>query len=24
MKNKFPDLPSPNLAAAKNLEATSY
>jgi hypothetical protein len=23
MKNKFPDLPSPNLAA-KNLEATSY
>ena len=24
MKSKFPDLPSPNLAAAKNLEATSY
>ncbi|MDQ3888640.1 MAG: Snf7 family protein [Thermoproteota archaeon] len=24
MKNKFPDLPSPNLTAAKNLEATSY
>lgn len=24
MKNKFPDLPSTNLAAAKNLEATSY
>jgi hypothetical protein len=23
MKNKFPDLPSPNLTA-KNLEATSY
>jgi division protein CdvB (Snf7/Vps24/ESCRT-III family) len=24
MKSKFPDLPSPNLAAAKNIEATSY
>ena len=24
MKNKFPDLPSPNLTAAKNIEATSY
>ncbi len=24
MKSKFPDLPSPNLEAAKNLEATSY
>jgi division protein CdvB (Snf7/Vps24/ESCRT-III family) len=24
MKNKFPDLPSPNLTAARNLEATSY
>jgi division protein CdvB (Snf7/Vps24/ESCRT-III family) len=24
MKNKFPDLPSPSLSAAKNLEATSY
>src|SRR3712207_1593283 len=24
MKNKFPDLPSPNFATSKNLEATSY
>src|SRR5919205_1472917 len=24
MKSKFPDLPSPNLTAAKNIEATSY